>query len=82
MLLTDPSGQSANGQNGAAGLLLNLAATTFQPVFMDLLGVAINSGQAGVACPPGSGPMSVQQYEVTLDPNYVADRQWEQEEMQ
>ncbi len=73
MLPTDPTGQSTNGLNGATELLLIPAATTFQPIFGDPSGVAVNFGLTGVACPPGSGLMSAQQYEVTLDLNYVAD---------
>ncbi len=65
MLLTDPSEQNVNGSNGVAGLFLNLSATTFQPVFEDPLGVAVNSGQASVACLPGSGPMSALMNRVT-----------------
>ncbi len=82
MLLTDPSGQNVNGPNGVVGLFLNPSVTTFQPIFGDPLGVAANAGPASFECPPGSGPMSAQQYEVTLDLNYVADQQWEREEMQ
>ncbi len=73
MLPTDPSEQEVNGLNGVAGLFLNPSSTTFQPVFGDPSDVTINSGWASVACPPGSGLMSAQQYEATLDLNYVAN---------
>ncbi len=62
--------------------LLNPSAPTFQPTVRDSLGDAINAGQAGFECPPELGPMSAQEYEALLDPNYVADRQWEWAEMQ
>ncbi len=82
ILLTALSGQNVNGLNGVVGLFLNLSTTTFQPIFGDPSGVTANTGPAGFDCLPGSGTMSAQQYEVTLDPNYVTDRQWEREEMQ
>ncbi len=46
------------------------------------MGDAVNAGQTSFERPPEPGLMSVQQYKVTLDPNYVADQQWEWEEMQ
>ncbi len=67
MLPTDPSGQNANGSNGTAGLLLNPSATTFQLILADPLGIATNAGQAGFEHLPVSGPMSMQQYEATLE---------------
>ncbi len=82
MLPTDQSGQNVNGQKGVVGLFLDPSVAAFQPVFGDPLNVATNSGLESFQCLPGSGPMNVQQYEATLDPNYVADHQWEWEEMQ
>ncbi len=82
MLPTAPSGENVNGQNGVAGLFLHPSAATFQPVFRDPSNVATNAGPASFQCLSGSGLMNEQQYEVTLNPNYVADRQWEWEEMQ
>ncbi len=73
MLLTDPSGQNASGLNRTAERLLNPSANTFQPIVGDLSGVTANAGQAGFEHLSTSGPMSVQQYEATLDPNYVAN---------
>ncbi len=61
---------------------MNPSMPTFQLIIGDSSGVAVNAGQADFQCLPGSGPMSAQQYEVTLDPNYVADHQWENDEVQ
>ncbi len=72
-LPTDATGQNANGPNGISESFLNPSAPTFQPIVGDLLGAAINAGQAVFEHPPEPGPMSAQQYEATLDPNYVAD---------
>ncbi len=82
MFLTDQSGQNVNGQNGVAGLFLDPFTAAFQPIFGDPSSSTTNSDPAGLLCPPGSGLMNVQQYEVTLDPNYIADRQWERNELQ
>ncbi len=82
MLPTDPSGQNVNGLNGMVGPFMNPSMPTFQPIFGDPSGIAINADQAGFQRLPGSGPMSAQQYEATLDLNYAADRQWEWKEMQ
>ncbi len=82
MLPTDQSGQNANGLSGAAGLCLNPSPAIFQLTFWDLPNSAAMAGLAGLQCLLGSGPMSKQQYEAMLDPNYVADHQWEREEMQ
>ncbi len=50
MLLTDPSGQNVNGQNGAVGLFLDLSVATFQPVLGYLSGSLINAGPDGWSC--------------------------------
>ncbi len=63
----------ANGQNGILGLLLNPSAPTFQPGIGDQRGEAANPSQADLGRPPDMGPMSMQQYEVLCNPNYVAD---------
>ncbi len=81
-LPTDATRQNMNGSNGILGLSLNPSAPTFQPTVREALGDAVNTGQAGSERPPGPGLMSAQQYEALLDPNYIADRQWEWEEMQ
>ncbi len=73
MLPTYPSGQNVNGLIGMAGPFMNPSAPTFQPVFGDPSGFPVNAGQASFQCLPGSGAMSAQQYEVTLDLNYIAD---------
>ncbi len=82
MLLTDQSGQNANGLSGAAGLCLDPSAAVFQPTFGNPPSSTTNTGPAGLQCPFGTGPMSMQQYEAMLDPNYVTDHQWEREELQ
>ncbi len=69
-------------QSGIPGLSLNPSTLTFQLVIGDLTGNTANSVQVDLGQPPVTGPMSVQQYEVLLDPNYVADRQQERAEMQ
>ncbi len=76
-LLTDATGQNVNGSNGISGLSLNPSTPTFQPTVGEALGDAVNTGQACFERPPGPGSMSVQQHEMLLDLNYVADRQWE-----
>ncbi len=59
--------------NGISKPLLNPSAPTFQPIVGGSLAAAANTGQAGFERPPEPGPMSVQQYEATLDLNYVAN---------
>ncbi len=48
---------------------------------MDQTADTTNSVQADLGQLPMTGPMSAQQYEVLLDLNYVADRQWERVEL-
>ncbi len=72
-LSTDATGQNVNGLNGISEPFLNPSMPTFQPIVRDLLGATISAGRAGFERLPESGPMSVQQYEVTLNPNYIAD---------
>ncbi len=69
------------GRNGTQNLSLNLSVPTFQLISGEQIGAAANPGQADLGRLPVTGPMSAQQYEVLLDPNYVADRQWETAEM-
>ncbi len=70
MLLTDRNRQNLNESTGAAGLNVNPSAATFQPAVVEIAGVA------------GAQLMTAQQHEVMLDPQYVANQQWEKEEMQ
>ncbi len=81
-LPNDATGQNVNRPNQMSGLSLNPSTPTFQPTDGDLLSDAVNASQAGLERPPGPGLMSVQQYKVLLDLNYVANKQWEKEEMQ
>ncbi len=75
MLLTDRSKQDVNQSNGAAGLILDPSAAILQPTVGNLPNSIANPGPTGLQGPFGSGLVSMQQYEVTLDPNYVADQQ-------
>ncbi len=77
MLLTDQSEQNVNEPNGAVGLILDPSAAVLQPTVGNLLSSIANAGPTGLQGLFGSGLMSMQQYEVTLDPNYVADQQQE-----
>ncbi len=73
VLPTDPSGQNASGLNRTAERLLNPSMNTFQPIVGDTTGVTADAGQASFERLSASGPMSAQQYEATLDPNYIAN---------
>ncbi len=72
-LLNDASVVNANGLNGILSLSLNPSAATFEPIIGNQICNAANSGQADLVHPPGTEPMSAQQYEALLDLNYMAD---------
>ncbi|MCP4542384.1 MAG: hypothetical protein GY832_35120, partial [Chloroflexi bacterium] len=68
-LPTDQKELIGTGLIGVAGLSLDLSAATFQPATVKVTGVA------------GAQSMTARQYEAMLDPQYVANQQWEKEEL-
>ncbi len=82
VLPTDQNGQVVNGQSRVAGHILDPSMAIFQPTDRNLLGSIANTDPAGIQVLFGVRPMTTQEYEAMLDPNYVADQQWECEEMQ
>ncbi len=73
-------GQSSAGQSGAAGPNLDPSIAAFQPIAGNVLTGAADTDLTGVSIQFGAGPMTTQEYETMLDPNYIADHQWEREE--
>ncbi len=82
VLPTDGTGQLLNGQSGAVGPNLDPSAAVFQPTGGVLPDGIADMDPADVHVSVGPGPMTMQEYKVMLDPNHVADHQWEREEMQ
>ncbi len=82
VLPTDRTGQMLNGQHGVVVPNLDPSAANFQPNDGNLPGSAVATDLAGVQVPFGTGSMTTQEYEATLDdPHYIGDRQWEHEEL-
>ncbi len=81
-LPTDQNGQAMSRQSGAAGPMLDPSASVFQPTAGALPTGIAGMEPSGVQESFGVGPMTTQEYEMILDPNYVTDQQWECEELQ
>ncbi len=75
VLPTDQTEQMLNGQHGAAGPNLDPSAAVFQQTDENLLGSIAVADPTGVPAVVGARPMTTQEYEAILDPNYIADRQ-------
>ncbi len=73
MLPSDQNGQVVSGRSGVVGPILDPSAAVFQPNDGNLPGSIAATDPAGIQMLFGAGPMTTQDYEVTLDPNYVTD---------
>ncbi len=82
VLPTDRTDQMSNGPSRAAGPNLNPSAVVFQPTDGSLPDSAVATDLTGVPALVGTRLMTTQEYEAMLDPQYIADRQWECEEQQ
>ncbi len=73
VLPTDRIDQMLNGSNRAAELNLNPSAATFQPATRSLPGSVVITDPVNVTSAAGIQLMTTQQYEATLNPQYVAN---------
>ncbi|MCP4544096.1 MAG: hypothetical protein GY832_43855 [Chloroflexi bacterium] len=74
--------QVTNQPSGATGAILDPSAAAFQPVNVVLSDGANRTDLTGAATVAGNGQITLQEYEATLDPSYIADLQWERDEQQ
>ncbi len=81
-LLASRPDQSLNRPTGAAGANLDPSTAVLQPTNGSLLGSATGTDPTSVAALDGARPITMrQEYEVLLDPRYIADCLWEKEEL-
>ncbi len=81
-LLTSQVNQMLNGSSRVAGPNLDPSAAKFQPTSGTLPSSAVHPALASAPAVVGTGQITMQEYEALLDPQYVANLQWERDEQQ
>ncbi|MCP4544407.1 MAG: hypothetical protein GY832_45430, partial [Chloroflexi bacterium] len=70
--LASSGGPATSQQSGATGAMLDPSAAVFQPVNVGLSDGANRTDLTGAAAVAGDGQITLQEYEATLDPSYIA----------